>query len=353
VRSYGLARAASVSAFALLWASPTFAQSDADRASARAAAQEGLKAFQEGRFQDAADLCARAEAFMHAPTHLLLLARAQTKLGHLVEAQEAYFRIKREHLPPDAPRPWVEAQMAASDEQNALAPRIPTLKVTVEGAAVKDVALTIDGQPVKSELIGLARPVNPGQHTLLARAPSAESDPANVMMREGGAQALTLTLHPVAVTSTPAASPPEPSAGPAPPAATATAPPQTEGSGGSTGMRVGGWIGVGLGVVGAALGTVFLLKHQSDQHDADGLCTPKDANGDCPGSNRSQIANLDSSASSAATIAWDSYGVGAAALGTGVVMLVMSGGKGAPQTTGSSRVMPWVGATSAGVTVRF
>jgi hypothetical protein len=36
-------------------------------------------------------------------------------------------------------------------------------------------------------------------------------------------------------------------------------------------------------------------------------------------------------------------------------MLVMSGGKSAPQTTGAatSRVTPWVGPTSAGVRVTF
>jgi hypothetical protein len=339
---------------AFLASADAFAQSDADRASARAAAQEGLKAYQEGRFQDAADLCARAEAFMHAPTHLLLLARAQTKLGHLVEAQEAYFRIKREHLPPDAPRPFVEAQMAASDEQAALAPRVPTLKVTVEGAATKDVTLTVDGQPVKNELIGLARPVNPGQHTLLAHAPSAESDPASVTVREGGSQSITLTLHPVTTsTPAPAAASPEPAAGAgaasAPAAAGAS---QPESSGGSTGLRIGGWIGVGLGVVGAAVGTVFLLKHGSDQNDANALCNGP--GGMCPDSKKSQIQNLDSSASTDATLAWVSYGVGAAALGAGVVMLVMSGGKSAPQTTGAAtRVTPWVGPTSAGVTVRF
>ncbi|MGH7440089.1 MAG: hypothetical protein ACRENE_30735, partial [Polyangiaceae bacterium] len=114
------------------FAPTAYAQSDDDRAAARVAAGAGLKAFQEGRYQEAVDLCTRAESLMHATTHLLLIARSQAKLGHLVEAQEAYIRIKRDQLPANAPHAFVEAQAAAADEQAALAPRVPTLKITLE-----------------------------------------------------------------------------------------------------------------------------------------------------------------------------------------------------------------------------
>jgi hypothetical protein len=345
VRSPGTALAACLTVFVAQGAAlpEARAQTDADRAAARAAATEGLRAFQEGRFQDAVDFCSRAEALMHAPTHLLLVARAQAKLGHLVEAQEAYFRIKRDHLAADAPRAFVDAQSSAADEQAALGPRIPTLKVTLEGAPAKDVTLTIDGQAVPSALLGLARPINPGQHTVAARSPEAESDTASVMVPEGAAQAVTLTLHPVAVSGTapvPATSGPEPS-----PAAPERA------AGGGHGLRVAGWISVGVGVVGAAVGTVFILKNGSDLNSANALC----GSSSCPQSKRAQIDSLDASASQASTIAWVSYGVGVAGLGAGVAMLVMSGGKSAPppQAAGLAGARPWVGPGSAGVTIAF
>ncbi len=91
-------------------ASTASAQTDEARASARAAATQGLHALQEGRYKDALDLCTRAESLMHAPTHLLLIARAQTKLGHLVEAREAYIKIERDHLAANAPRAFLDAQ---------------------------------------------------------------------------------------------------------------------------------------------------------------------------------------------------------------------------------------------------
>jgi hypothetical protein len=122
-----------------------------------------------------------------------------------------------------------------------------------------------------------------------------------------------------------------------------------EGSG--SGLRVAGWIGVGIGVVGAAVGTVFVMQNHSDLNDANALCG---ANG-CPLSKKGQIDGDDSSASSASTLAWVSYGVGVAGVGAGVVMLVVSGGKSAPatQAAGLRGARPWVGPGSAGVTVAF
>src|SRR5258708_8896018 len=143
-----------------------FARSDDDGASARRAATAGLKAFQEGSYQEAVDYCTRAETMMHAPAHLLLIARSQVKLGRLVEAQEAYFRLKRDALAPNAAKAFVDAQASAADEQSALAPRIPTLKITLDGAPAREVSLVIDGQTQSSAVLAVPKPVDPGQHTV-------------------------------------------------------------------------------------------------------------------------------------------------------------------------------------------
>ncbi len=314
------------------------AQSDTDRAAARTAATAGLKAYNEGRFQDAVDLCTRAESLMHAPTHLLLIARSQAKLGHLVEAQEAYFRIKRDQLPANAPRAFVEAVASAADEQAALAPRIPTIKITLDGPAAKDVALTIDGQNESAAILGLPKPVNPGPHTISAHASNAESDTATVSVPEGAAQSVTLTMH--------ATGPAEPSAGNVEPATEA----RPVESGGRSGLRTLGWVGFGVGAVGAAVGTIFVIKNHSDLNDANALCGASE----CPMSKKGQIDDLDSSAKNASTLAWVSYGVGLAGAGAGVVLFIMGGkSSAAPQAAGLAHARPWVGPGSAGFTLAF
>jgi hypothetical protein len=317
-------------------ASTAGAQTDEARASARAAATQGLRAMQEGRYKDALDLCTRAESLMHAPTHLLLIARVQTKLGHLVAAQEAYIKIVRDHLAPNAPRAFVEAQASAAEEQAALAPRVPTLKVDVEGASPGDAQITLDGAPFASALVGMASPVDPGSHTLAVTSSSATAEPVTVVVAEGAKQAVTLTLKAIA-----AAEPAPQEVAPLPEVVPDTAPVR------HPGLAAAGWVGIGVGVAGLVAGTVFVIKNHSDRDDANGLCGPKG----CPESKRSEIASFDHDASSASTLSWASYGVGAAGLVTGAVLLWVSHGK--PATAQSGQLMPWFGTRAMGVRVTF
>src|SRR3954466_13075470 len=94
--------------------SPAFAQSDQERAGARSAATEGAQAFRDHNWSQAADLFMRAESLVHAPPHLLYLARAEANLGHLVKAQEAYRKILHEKLEASSPAVFREAQRDAT-----------------------------------------------------------------------------------------------------------------------------------------------------------------------------------------------------------------------------------------------
>ncbi|HEY3666122.1 MAG TPA: hypothetical protein VGL19_08990, partial [Polyangiaceae bacterium] len=127
----------------LLAAAPcAFAQTDDDRAGARVAATEGVKASNEKRWADAADLFTRAESLVHSPVHLLYLARAQEKLGHLVKARENYTRVIREHLGADSPDAFKQAQASAQQEVGALEPRLAAITVKL-GGQKGDVTVTM------------------------------------------------------------------------------------------------------------------------------------------------------------------------------------------------------------------
>src|ERR1700753_505368 len=140
-------------------------QSGDDRTYARAAAVEGAKAFQEKRWNDAIDLFKRAESLVHAPPHLLYIARSQVETGKLVEARENYLALVHEDLKPDAPEVFRQAKQSATEELKAVETRLPYVTLTVRGASPSDVALTQDGNKIPSAIIGITRPVNPGAHT--------------------------------------------------------------------------------------------------------------------------------------------------------------------------------------------
>jgi len=319
-------------------AAPAHAQGDEQRSAARTAATEGLQALSEGRYKDALDLCTRAESLMHAPTHLLLIARAQVKLGHLVEAQEAYIKVTRDTLAPDAPHAFVDAQRTAAEEQAELAPRVPSLKVDVEGATSEQASVMLNGAPFARALVGLAMPINPGTYTLAAKAPGAEASPVTVTVAEGAKQTVLLSLRALLA-----------------PVMAETAP---EGQGepvvshGHGGVLAAGWTSLAVGVVGLAAGSVFVVLNHSELSDAEGLCS----NNVCPPSKKGTIESDASSASTDSSLAWVSYGVGAAGVLAGAALLWAgmrsSGGPPEPPTS-SATVMPLVGPRMTGLKVVF
>jgi hypothetical protein len=345
-----------ISSFGIL---PTAgAVDDEERAGARAAASEGLKAFEEKRYADAVDLFSRAESLVHSPVHLLYVARAQANLGALVKAQETYRKLTREELAPNAPAPFRKAVESAQNELKQLEPRLSHITVTVPEQG--DTAVVeMDGKRVPPALIGVSRPVDPGMHKFKATAPGLAKE-VTVTVKEGERQNVVLTLEPTEASGGGAPAAPQQSAeaGSTPPPASGgpgTAPPGTpeRGSSGTT-MRIAGWAGIGVGVVGAAVGTVFLVKRGSKSADANDLynsCPPVQGDKrDCSPAQQSQIAELDQQSKDATTLAVVGYAVGGVGLIGGITLLLLAP-KSAPAT--GTRIKPWVGWNSVGLTGSF
>jgi hypothetical protein len=317
---------------------------DEERAVARAAASAGVELLQQGRYAEALDRFQRAESLVHAPTHLLYIARTQVKLGQLVAASETYLKVTREALPPDAPRAFVDAQAAAAQEEKDLEARIPTLLIRVEGKGASDATVTMDGMALPTAMIGLPAPVDPGPHALRAVAKDGTSADLQVKVGPGSHETAVLKLRAAESTS-----PPSPAQAPADAEATSPAP-GDETVPPSSGAGVGkllGWIGVGVGVVGLAVGTTFVAINRSKRTDANNLCP----GGVCDPKNQQQIQSLDHQADNAATGAWIGYVAGSAALATGLVLLFTSGG--AKKNDASIGLHPWIGAGAGGVAGEF
>jgi len=327
-----------------------FAQSDDDRAGARVAATEGVKALNEKRYADAADLFSRAESLVHSPVHLLYLARAQEKAGRLVKARENYNKILREKLTPDAPDAFRNAQSSAQQEVGPLDARVAAVTVKLEGEKGA-VTVTMDGEKVPPALVGLPLPVDPGSHTFEAAGTDLKSEPVSVKVTEGARDTISLIVKVAPGTLAPGAvAPAQPPISTPAPTQTTTAPsPASEANSGSggNGLKIGGYVALGVGVVGVGLGTVFLLSAKSKKSDADDLCSSAAG---CPLSKRSEVDSLDSDYKSAGTLSVIGYGVGAAGLITGTTLLLLSGNKRSETAAG---VSPWIGYQSAGLSGRF
>ena len=322
---------------------------------------------------DAADLFSRAESLMHAPPHLLYLARAQVKLGQFVKAQENFNKIIRENLPGNAPKVFHDAQTEAAKEIKDTESHIAYVKATVKGEA-KNLRVTMDGAQVPNALLGVQRPVDPGEHRFQASGEGMTSDVIAVTVKEGGRQAIEIVLKPGA--APPVAAGPTPPSSPAAPGEPAATPPpapgtpeasststslSTESAGGSSGMRMAGFVGIGVGLIGFGVAGAFAAKAGSKHADADTLYNDTykcNIPGNCVKDRQAQIQDLDDQANGAKKTANLGVVIGAVGLVGGAVLLILSSGKGGGKEKASApppatTVTPWIGLSSAGLSGTF
>lgn len=340
------------------------AQSDEQRAAARSIATQGADAFNRGRFQEAADLFGRAETLMHAPPHLLFLGRSQEKLGQLVKARESYLKITREVLSETAPPAFREAQLSAERELKSLEPRIASLAITLEPTNVTEVSVRVDGAPIPAVLVGVQRPMDPGEHKIEVSAPGFRVEPQVVRLRDGEKRSVLFRLQPDAAAAVRPTQPlPAPAGdevaplqvGMSPELQPAPAAPTSEAASGTSGLRIGSYAAFGVGAVGLGIGTIFLLSSKSKRADADAAFEQCAASGDCrendPEARRT--AELDDSARSAMTLSIVGFAVGGVGVAAGTALFLASSGDDKEHATLQPSIRPWVGLGSAGVSGRF
>lgn len=179
------------------------AQDDAaDKANARSLATEGIELYNEGRYADALDRLQRAQSLFDAPMHLLYIARAQVKLGQLVEASETYRRLIRVELSQETPSAVREAVESADAELDGVEARVSALRIEIVPANEPGLVVSIDDKPVSPAAIGVDRPMNPGQHRIRASVPDGRRVETTIELADGAREALRLEL-----TRTPSAGP--------------------------------------------------------------------------------------------------------------------------------------------------
>lgn len=341
----------------VLVVSPARAATEEEKAGARAAATQGAGAFDQKRWADALDLFSRAESLVHSPVHLLFKARALVELGQLVKARETYVQIVREQQPTPPSALLTTSQEAAKQELAAVEPRLANVTISVAGEGAATATVTMDGAKVPAALVGLSRPVDPGEHTLQALGNGVGSDLTPFSVKEGGSATVTLQLKTVPGALPPAVAPMEPAspgaaASGAAPAALAAPPTVVDAGsapkGGGGGLRVGSYIAFGVGAVGLAAGTVFAITAKGKYDDGNALCKSFPCNLTAAQSKqRTQFGKDGDSAKTLSMIGFIAGGVGVAA---GTTLLLLSSHNGSQEKV---QLEPWIGVGSLGMNGAF
>ncbi|MDX2050998.1 MAG: hypothetical protein SFV15_01315 [Polyangiaceae bacterium] len=344
------------------------AQTAEEISGARAAATEGAKAFNEGRYADAVDMMSRAESIVHSPVQQLYLARSYAKLGKLVKARELYLKIRREGMSADASEAVRRAVADAEKDLQVLEPRLPYITAAAQGAGPLPVTVTMDGVAIPQALLGVPHPIDPGKHVFQAFAEGKRSQEKIINVAEAARETVVLDLQTQpGATAVPPPVATSPGTAPAPSdttgngaAVSMTSPGGDTGTtpkgGGTSSLRIGSYVAFGVGAVGLGVGTFFLLDGSGKTSDSnklfdDNQCGASPKGAACNSDVQQQITSLDSDAASAKTLGAVGIVAGVLGVGAGVTLFVLS----SESDSGSSArtVAPYVGFNSVGVTGTF
>jgi hypothetical protein len=121
-----------------------------------------------------------------------------------------------------------------------------------------------------------------------------------------------------------------------------------------SGLRIGSYVALGVGVVGLGLGTVFTLQSSSKRSDADEKFEECGGETGCTQSNplSAEIDTLDKDAKSAMTIGIIGFAVGGVGIAAGATLFVLSMDDENKAST-APRMQAFVGLGSAGVRGQF
>jgi hypothetical protein len=270
-----LGRAGLALALVTVWSGVTHATDEGAKTAARDLAKAAKRDLDAGRLEDAELKFQQAYAIAKVPTLAIWAARVLVKRGRLLAGAELY-RQATQLTPNDL---WIgnaqqQAQADAKQESAALQPRIPGLRVNVQGAAPNEVDLTIDGVKKEGEWVALDLPADPGRHRIVGKR-GAETVELAIDLMEGERKDAFLKFNAGTSVAVPAATA-STNAEPASNASMASGPTQVDGATNLTAIphapelashrqpvyrKWWFWTGVGAAVVAGTV-TALLLTHQ-------------------------------------------------------------------------------------------
>jgi len=288
------------SAFVCLVSLPVAAQEadSATRDAARTLGLSGVDAYQAGDYEVASARLEKAYALINVPSLGLWSARALVKRNLLVEAANRYFEVAGLQVPQGDAAVQRQAQADAQTELEQLRPRIPRLLIRVTGADPAELTLSIDSVAAPASLVGKPRLVNPGPHHVEAKVGAVQRS-ATVELVAGQQATVDLDFAPP----------------PKRPRAVTKAPDTAVAASGSS-RRTWGWLGIGVGgaglALGSAMGVLALDKHASIENS--GACS----DGRCPADKQGDVDRLNTFR----TISTVGFIAGGVLAGTGIVLLL-------------------------------
>jgi len=242
------------------------APSAADRARADALLKSGEAKLAAGDANGALADYLAADSILGTPVTRVGVGKAQAGMGQLLEANETLGGVKRMPVAVAEPAAFKDARDEAERLSAALFERVPRLTLVVSGLPQGTAAsVTVDHEPLRPEQLAVALPLNPGEHSIIAKATGFAPIEQQIKLAERERRNLDLAFQPIV-----AAAPPAPKPTPLPPSAPPA--PSAEPSDADSGVSPALWVGVGVAAAGIVAGTVAGIVAGSRASDLKERC---------------------------------------------------------------------------------
>jgi hypothetical protein len=338
----------------MLMARTAFAQTE-NRAAAEALFQEGRRLLAEGRHSEACPKFVESHKLDPAPGTLLNLADCYERAGLTASAWLSWLDAAAAANTAKQP----DRERFARERAAALKSRLVSVAVVVPGTSrIRGLEVQRDGVPLGLASWGTAVPVDPGSHTVTARAPGRKPWQTTVTVVDGVQPVqVTVPLLELETGSPPQPAPPvagptspvQPAPAAAPPAGLtqplATSPPPdaaapTDAGSGSPQATIG-YVAGAAGLVAAVVGTVFGVQAISKNNESKKQCT---AYTTC----NVQGWQLRKDARRAATVSTVGFSVAAVGVVGGIILIATAPrAKTSPSTAVALSVRPGFGPSAA------
>jgi hypothetical protein len=282
------------------------AQDKKELSKARAQFQRAIEQEQAGNYTQALEQFRDVGQVRMTPQVRFHIATCEEKLGRLVTALGGYELA------------LADAETVGEDFKNEVDAAVTRLRASIpklliqRGAGADAAVIELDGVALGASSVGVPVPLDPGPHSVNAKAPGYEAFSQTVTINENEQKTVDIELT----------AEPEPAA-----AAPTGRNPQTVDLNGKPNKKLIPYVIGGVGVVSLIGSGVLFGLRQSTLSDLENKCGPDRKS--CPSSARGEVDNL----KLYNTTAQIALGVGVAGVGTAVTLLILQR-KQSPTTAG-------------------
>ncbi|MBK9267057.1 MAG: tetratricopeptide repeat protein [Polyangiaceae bacterium] len=230
---------------------------------AEALFHQGIELMESGRYDEACPKLEQSLAGERRSVTILALADCNTKRGRLTAAIKGYEEYLHEYEK-------FSSEKQKAHEGYAKEARVQRDVLLLDVAAIVLVAppgnstnfeATVDGVKIGNNSLGLPFVVDPGDHTVILRAPGVAAKEIHLHLKKGQSERISVALLNSAASASTRIVPEKQYYWDPPP----TLPP-------NHGLRTGGFLALGVGTSGLVVGTVALVLAVSAKNESNQYC---------------------------------------------------------------------------------